>query len=745
MLRFGVALAVGLLVSTYGQAAIGTVGGRGSADEPAATTCDMNTGACTGQDAGTGLFTAAVCDGVTNTLAAFNSFNAWALTSTAQAQGKLIELRVTGTCFASGGNARPFKGLTKVRLWGYGTTFTGTGAMPGLGVADTVPGICHKALDNASGCSARLNTVSAGSTSVTINTTGYSGSLSALCSRFVTGKWAVVTGFDLQGGYNAPYGYPPNPHFFDYVQIGSTANCASTGAIDISRPLTYGYLSTWPLFNAGNSGESDQGGPATIYALDQYWGGEVDLRGFELTDTANQSIYQGRYVKLQNVTMQGSHCIIPSQNETFEMVNSTGTSCAIEVDKIINNLTYRGTTLRRLMFQSSSTNTLTWDGGSLVLDLNGTPKVANISNLTTPTIKLGPYAYGTGTSATCTNCVITNEIDGSGLSEDGRQVGALPFYTISGGVWSYPLGATVTGVADNGSGKARLTVASTTGWVTGATASQSSLWSACTVPGGCTGGLTITVVDSTHIDIQYNFSQVTWSGGGFLYNTAEQERWAIPGTNILPGAFQGYAEAFQVTGVTQSGNFVNIATTLPGGYPTVPLNGATSANIRVQMPSWRCINCSGNPQAAGDFNLAPDTRPINSYVNRTYSNSTSMTSLKAWGTVNSIKFNVTDAYVGATDPLRFVLSGFAYPANTTVLAGFNWTINLRQAGLREITTSGVTCDGVPGACSGDTIAAFGDASTYLAGVTNLSKPQGSPTDDPWSLNVEYNLDQGVVP
>lgn len=716
--------------------------GYSNADAPAVTSCNLNTGSCTGQDAGTGLFTAAICDGVTNMSAAFTSFNTWAKATTTNTNGQLIEATVTGVCLFGTGNAAPFRGLSKARLMGYGATFTGTGHLPALGPADAIPGICHKAITDAAGCSARINSVSAGATSVTITNTAY-------CSRFVAGKWAVVTGFDLQGGYNAPYGYPPNPHFFDYVQIISTTNCASTGEITLSRALTNGYLSTWPNFNSGNAFEADQGGPATIYALDQYWGGEVDLRGFTLDDAANQSIYQGRSVTVRDITMNGSACLIPSQNETFTMINSTGTSCAIEVDKIINNLTYTGTTLRRLSFQSSSTNTLTWDGGSLILDMNGTPKVANISNLTTPTLKIGPYAYGVGTSATCTNCVITNEMASSGLTEDGRQVGAWPFYTISGGVWSYPLGATVTGVADNGSGKARLTVNDSTGWVTGATASQSSLWSGCTVVGGCTGGLTITVVDATHIDIQYNFAEVTWSGGGFIYNTAEQERWAVPGTNILPGAFQGPGmTAFQVTGVTQSGNFVNIATTLPSGYPTMPLNGATAENIQVVMPYWRCTNCSGNPQAAGDFNLAPNTRPILSYSNRNYTNSTTLTSIKQYGKVNSVKFNVTDAYAGATNPLKFRFSGFAYPANTTVVAGFTWDINLRQAGLRTITASGVTCDTgggpVAGACSGDSITAFVDPTTFIL-QTNLSKPNGSPTDETWSLNSEFDLDQGVVP
>lgn len=715
-------------------------------DEPAVTTCNMNTGICTGQDAGTGLFTAAVCDGVTNTLPAFNSFNTWALSSTTQAQGKLIELRVTGTCFASGGNARPFKGLTKARLWAYGTSFTGTGSMPGLGVADTTPGICHKGLNDAAGCSARINTVSAGATSVTINTTGFGGSLSTLCSRFVAGKWAVITGFDLQGQFNGPFGYPPNPHFLDYAQIVSTTNCASTGAISISRALTYGYLSTWVNFNSGNGSEADSGGPGTIYALDQYWGGEVDLRGFALTDATNQSIYQGRKVTLTDVTMAGAACIIPSQNETFTMINSTGTSCGIEVDKLINNLTYTNTSLNRLRLQSSSTNLLTWNGGSIGTDIDGTPKVANISNVSLPILRLGPRSYGTPTSATCTNCVISAPITDFGLIEKGPgNSGANIFYAVSGGVFSYPLGVNVTNLTNNGSGKVRLTVGTTTGWAT--VASYSSLFSSCSAPSPCSGGSVISVINGATIDMtDYNFADVTWTGSGFLFQTAEQERWAIPGTNVTTaGLYAAQMPFFQVTGVTQSGNFVNIATTLAGAFPTTPLTGGL-AYLQVQGPKWTCTNCSGNAQAV-DFSGAPAAIPLASYSNRSYANSTTLVNSPLWGKLVSATINVSDAYTGSTTPLTFSFSESGV-LPTGVASGWGGTINLRQAGIRVITPAGVTCDTgggpVGGGCAGDGTLTLPDPALMFSSNMNLSK-SAAPVDDTWAMSAVFVMDQGVVP
>lgn len=747
MLRVGIAAVLVLFAS----AAEARPRGAPQTDEPAATTCDMNTGNCTGQDAGTGLFTAAVCDGVTNIAPAFASFNTWAKASSTNVAGGLIELRVTGTCYSPSVNSVTFTGLKKARLWGYGAEFTG--AQPALGSAGgpAGQGICARGINETLGCSARINTVSAGATSVFINTNSYSGGggLTTLCARFVVGNWAVVAGFDLQGGYNNPYGQPPNPHFLDFAQIISTANCTSTGEIGLSRALTYDYLSTWPQFNSGDPGEPDQGGPGTIYALDLNWGGEIDIRGAKF-NCSGQCKAVARSTYFKDVTWTGADCYIPTSTMSFTAENVTGSDCSIEADKMVGTLTYKNTILHRLKIQSSSIETLIWDGGSFVVTgggnfasgIDGTPKYAFISNITLPSLKIGPWAYGVGKSAICTNCVF---LENSGQSYTS---GVVPDFTISSGIWSYPFSANVSAMADNGSGKVRLTVDSSAGWVAGMVTDKKSVYN-CTP--ACTGGVVILAVpDGTHLDTTQDFSTATFTGPGYLSNSAVvMARWAPPGTNLLPSVFQGKGiPAFQVNSVTASGNFINISTTLPGGFPTMPQNGVTTANVQPIVPSWRCINCSGVPQAAGDFNLAPGARPMFSYTNRTYTNTDAIPSVVQFGMVNSIKFNVTDAYAGATNPMRMNYSGFAYAQNTTSITGFNWTINLRQPGLRTITNSAVTCDTgggpVAGACSGDTISALPTTTTYIV-QTNLSKPNGSPTDEAWSLNSEFDLDQGVVP
>lgn len=725
---------------------------RGVSLIPAVTTCDITTGSCSGQGAGTGLFTAATCNGVADDAAAFNSFNTWAQASLTNTNGQLLELFIPSgkSCRWTTGNVNVnlvMTGIKNGRISGYGATFQNpTGAGFRLGPASQPGGVCQKGLNDAAGCSARINSVSAGATSVTITNT-------AFCSRFVTGRWLAVTGFDLQGDYNSPQGEPPNPHFLEFVQIGSTAACAGSGVIQLATPLINGYLSTWPNFSSGSSIGSDKGGPATIYALVSDWGGSVDIRGLTIDSVGNQTIVHGRSVSLRDVTMTGADCVIPSQNDSFTMINSTGTSCTIEVDKIINTLTYSGTTLRRITFQSSSTNTFNWDGGSLILDLNGTPKAATISNLTTPIMRFGPTSFGAPTSATCTNCVNGAVILGFGLTETGgnSDPGANIFYNVSGGIFSYPMTAPITNLTNNGSGKVRLTVADSTGWNTGNFASYSSLFATCSAPSPCGAQLALTNINATTIDAtNFNFADVTWTGAGNLYNSATQERWAIPGTNVSASGISNVAAGvpfFQVIGVTQSGSFVNIATTLSGNYPNVPLPGSGKSQLKVQAPKWTCTNCSGTAQMV-DFSGLPANIPMFSRTKRSYSNSTALENGSLWGKVTSITINVTQAYTGSTSPMRInLVEQGVTPAG--VFTQWTPSINLRQAGLRTITPAGVTCDTgggpVGGACSGDTGLTLADPAQMFAGTLDLSKPDGSPIDQPWAMNYQFIMDQGVVP
>lgn len=707
-------------------------------DTPAVTTCNMSTGSCTGLDAGTGLFTAATCNGVANDTTAFTSFNTWARASTTNTNSQLIELQVSGTCVNPGSGLRPLMGLRKARVAAYGATFQGVWGFGSAGSAvsgGAPPGICQKGLADASGCSARIATVSAGASSVTLSNT-------ALCSRFTTGQWAVVTGFDLFGTYNVPFGYPPDPHFIDYVQIVSTASCAGSGQITFSPALTNTYRSTWPEYNSGDAGEADNGGPATIYALDANWGGETEVRG-AIISTASATGAQGRNVTYRDVTHTGSLGVWPSQNLSINFINFTCASCDIEVDKIVGTATYAGGTIARIHTQSTSVNNLVVNGVTFSTGIEGTPKTATISNSTIPNLKLGPLAYGYASSATCTNCsiaTVTGEISPTFKGPTANDIGANILYTTSGGVMSLPDFKDVTGLANNG-GFARLTVASTTGFPTGLVAGNNGILSGCA---GTCPTPTLTVVDGTHFDTDMPFAAGTWTGAGKLVMAAP--RWAVPGSNwSAVGSLGPSIPFFQVTGVTQDSSGTHIATTLSGGYPTVPLTGGKSW-LSPALPSWTCTGCFGSAQAV-DFAGAPAGRPLFSYTNRTWTNTpvTSLVAYPLWGKVTSITVTVSTAYTGATTPLKFnPVENTVIPAGTS--AFWNPFFDLRTAGVRVITPAGVTCNGVPGTgCGTDSGLALPDPAAMFAANFTPQMSGGAPTDQPWTISIEAIMDQGVVP
>lgn len=728
------ALAAALAFSSYAEARP-----RGAPDPIAVTTCNMNTGNCTGLDAGTALFTAAACNGVADDTTAFTSFNTWARASTTNTNSQLIELRVSGTCVNPGSGLRPLMGLRKARVAGSGaTTFQGAWGFGSAGSAvsgGAAPGICQKGLADASGCSARIATVSAGASSVTLSNT-------ALCSRFTTGQWAVVTGFDLFGTYNVPFGYPPNPHFLDYVQITSTASCAGTGQITFTPALTNTYLSTWPNYNSGNAGEADNGGPATIYALDANWGGETEVRAATI-DTTGATAAQGRSVVYRDMTFTGSNCVWPTQNMAISFINITGTSCDVEVDKIVGTVTYTNVAFTRIHTQSSSIDNLVVSGSTFSGGISGTPKRATISNSTIPIMKLGPLAYGVATSATCTNCSIGAMSAGGEVNpifKGPADIGTNILYTTSGGVMSLPDFKDVTGLVNNG-GFARLTVASTAGFPTGLVAGNNGILSGCS--GSCPTP-TLTVFDGTRFDTDMPFAAGTWTGAGKLVMAAPP--WAVPGSNWSAGGSLGPSlPFFQVSGVTQDSSGTHIATTLPGGYPTVPLTGGKSY-LFPGLPSWTCTGCFGSAQAL-DFAGTPAGRPPFSYTNRTWTNTpvTPLVAYPLWGKVTSITVTVSQAYTGATTPLKFnPVENTVIPAGTSSF--WNPLFDLRTAGTRVITPSGVTCNGVPGTgCGTDSGLALPDPAAYFAANLTPQMSGGAPTDQPWTISIVADMNQGVVP
>src|SRR5262249_16785199 len=168
----------------------------------------------------------AVGDGKTDANPAFTAFNIWARQQPLPVR---LILPAGEYAFVGPGSGNWFaRGIKNLTVTGYGATLSdgnGTGNgffLAGGGVWGSGP---H---------SARIETVAAGTDSVKLLDP-------ANAAIYTVGSWAMMAGLDMIG-----YGYPPNPAFFEYVQI--TAIDAVNGIITFSKPLRNEYKSTWPAY-----------------------------------------------------------------------------------------------------------------------------------------------------------------------------------------------------------------------------------------------------------------------------------------------------------------------------------------------------------------------------------------------------------------------------------------------------------------------------------------------------------------
>lgn len=442
-------------------------------------TCNIVTGVASAN--GPCASPVAVCDGSTNDNDAFMSFNTWAI---ARGTTQVILFIPSGkNCYLNDGSGDAIhfvKGIKNVVVSGSGATLSGLYHLGG-------EGICHKGLTDAAGCSARIQTVSSGATSVQLT----SASLAAgYASRFIVGRYAIVTGFDLQGTPTNP-AFPPNLHYFDYVLI--TAVNALTGVIQFTPSLSNSYKSTWPNYYAGTSLEADAGGPATIYALDSSWDIRVQYIGltFDTSLFTSHVNNLGRYVSFDGVSFgSNAFCSIPSQNYSYNVSNSSMSNCAGEFDKLVHTATYNNVTFNNMDIQSSSNDNLVVINSTFDR-INGTPKNATITGSTINTFKPGPFAYGRGDSITITSSTIgTWEGDGGYIDKGWDEGGFNNDYIISAG----------TGI---------ITVANSIGAMRWAVPGTNLFWSA-QVTGPYAVQVTDVTQDASNTYISTTYTGATW-------------------------------------------------------------------------------------------------------------------------------------------------------------------------------------------------------------------------------------------
>lgn len=593
------------------------------------------------------------CNGVADTAPNFKTFNTWALANQGTKQ-VVLTIPNGSTClfnssqsYANGISNAWASGINNLIVEGTGATITSVG---GQGFTLGGKGVCQKGLTDAAGCSARINSVSPGATTVTLTSASFA---AGYISRFTVNKWIMLGGLDIQGLWNAPYGFPPNNQFFEWRQI--TAVNTGTGVITLDRPVTNSYLSTWPNYNGGNNVEADQGGPATIWTVDDTWNAVHEYRGLTMSQSG-QINGNLRNLTLRGVTFTGTGGgNIPSQNESWAAVNTNYGSNSMEVDKLIGTMTMDNVTIAGIQFQSSSVDQF-FLKNSTVTTMSGSPKKSDITDVSIGSLKLGAVAYGVSDGYfNCLRCAVTTfDYQGGGIFQNDNPA----VTSMASGVISFA-----------------------------------------------------------------NTAETGAQPPGRIY---------VPNTNVSFAA-PGYLSTgiFRVTGITQDPTNVYVQTNQAGGFPTI----GSPIQYRTQpIPAFTCDACTGDPilVAMGVQAGATPGAPLNTYSFRSYAPTSAqglLGTLSAQGKIVSLTIDVTQAYTGSGAATLQVGGQFNNLVTVNQATWTNFTfapqINLKQAGTRVITPSGVTCNGVsaPTGCSGDSLGTALPNAVWIQ--TNLTPYMGS--------------------
>jgi hypothetical protein len=402
---------------------------------------------------------------------------------------------------------------------------------------------------------AKIATVAAGSNAVRLLTPSQ-------VSLFFVGQWVNVTGLNIQDIFGVGYGFPPNLHFYEYQQITDIdTNPASPtyGRMTFSAPLKNSYKATWPEQNQGSAFEVNSGGPAGIYSLDPTWDIDALYRDFTLTGPSPVQVYAiGRKIVWQDCTFLNAIGPIPTQNKYWAAIRCTAASTGMEVDKLTTDMVMDQCTWNQVQFQSSSVDTSTITNCHIGA-LYGHGKIGIIRNNTLGLFQPGTTSFGAASYLDASDNVISSEWRDGGFTED-YSVGINKFATMNSGVIAILNGTAITNVTDNGSGKARYTVAGTGAFTPG-----------LYVPVGRIAGKATTSAPT--------------SAGSSVLTFASVPAWIAPGLTLFGqgDGVNGVVDGTTVTGVTSTTiTMSNPATAIiPAGTDILIVASALSGWIKV--------------------------------------------------------------------------------------------------------------------------------------------------------------------
>lgn len=365
----------------------------------------------------------------TNDSAAFTNFK-----NDFQGQtGVQLDIPAGRYCFAGTGIGVGFGfGITGLTVIGSGSPILSD--MLGAGNGWFLGGVVGAIKGDGTKVWGKTATVNAGATTIVLKT-------AADVLAFSANKWAVMTGLDLFG----PGGFPPDPHFYEFVFVTAvhTGTTNSGGGdpstVTVQDPLRNTYKSTWPEWQPETLGVVYLGGPATLYALQPAWDCEQEYVGLVISciPTLYNSI--GRKITFTG----GSSPVFGPNCSVCKDVFITNHDIAAlwEVDKMTDNVTITGGTIRGQNIQSSCPNLTTMTGVTMPV-MSGTGKITIINNCTIGdvdnTVAFGPHSFGADTSVSASESSFTGFAFG-GVREVGvNKVGVPGFgdYSMSNGVIS---------------------------------------------------------------------------------------------------------------------------------------------------------------------------------------------------------------------------------------------------------------------------------------------------------------------
>lgn len=367
-------------------------------------------------------------NGSTDDWGAFNDFKTAVLTWQASNVG-LVTLTVpAGTYHIPTQPTAPtaqfiFKGIKQLKVVGESSEegaslsyLNGDMFLGGFGLPNaTVSGVTQQ-------CG--IESVSAGVRSVVLTN-------AAKHSLYVVGRMGLVSGFDI----GPVGGFPPSPHFFQYVRfIGKDA---AAGIIYFDRPLRYDFLSTWPNYDSGNAFSPYGGGPATLYPMDESWDGEREFVNLKFNRANNQITCHVRKAVFVNCRTPTGTSIIPSENEIFMEINHTDPEIK-EVDKIIEHYITIGGTRAGFDYQSSSVNSHIAKDLTLTSFIHGTAKQTLYDTCTIGSLAMGPFSYGRADSIVVRDSTVTAPSVLSILHKGPNDAGVENTYSMAAGVITVP-------------------------------------------------------------------------------------------------------------------------------------------------------------------------------------------------------------------------------------------------------------------------------------------------------------------